>query len=189
MTIILRDILKKLGINNDWKEVAWAISAEARLKNFCEDAGKSPSISLLLKSLEAKCKKLKDKNLHPIFPETFHLVLLEDNDDNEWFYFDPEARKFVFFLPAHLKLNENKSLKKESELREIQYRGFGLLFSAVITLEMEYNCENDILKKDVKECHNFLHDHLNAKRGKKSESFNNRANIITMLVPHILKHG
>jgi len=189
MTAVLREILGKLGINNDWKEVAWATTAEVRLKNFCEKAGKSPSISSLLKAMEAKCKKLKDKNLNPIFPESFHIALLEDNDEHEWFYFDPEARKFVFFLPEHIKLGEKYlGIRKESELNEIKYRGFGLLYSAVLSLEIEYNCFNDILKKDINECHNFLHDHLNAKRGKRSESFNNRANIITMLMPHILKH-
>jgi len=189
MTAILREILGKLGLNNDWKEVAWAITAEVRLRNFCEKIGKSPTISALLKAMEAKCKTLKDKNLKPIFPESFHVTLLEDTDEHEWFYFDPDARKFVFFLPEHLKLSESKSLAKENELREIKYRGFGLLYSAVLSLEIEYSCLNDILNRDINECHNFLHDHLNAKRGKKFESFNHRANIITMLVSHISKHG
>jgi len=160
MTAILREILIKLDMNNDWKEVAWASTAEVRLKNFCEHFGKSPSISLLLKAMEVKCKKLKDKNLKHIFPETFSITLLEDNDEHEWFYFDPEARKFVFFFPEHLKHGDSKSvgIRRESELQEIKYRGFALLYSAVLSLEMEYGCENDILKKDINECHNFLHE-------------------------------
>jgi len=189
MTAVLREILAKLGIHDDWKEVAWAITAEVRLRNFCEKVGKSSSISELLKAMEAKCKTLKDKNLKPVFPETFHIALLEDNDEHEWFYFDPDARKFVFFLPAHLKLRDGKSLAKESELRGIKYRGFGLLYGAVLSMEIEYNCINDVLKREANECHNFLHDHLNAKSGKSFESFNHRANIITMLVSHILSHG
>jgi len=192
MTATLRDILIKLGISNDWKEVAWATTAEVRLKNFFEKAGESSNISSLLRAMEAKCKTLKDKNLKPIFPETFHIAFLEDNDEHEWFYFDPEARKFVVFFPEHLNLKhgESKSLgiRKESELREIKYRAVGLLYGAVLSLEIEYNCFNDILKKDINECHNFLHDHLNAKRGKKFESFDNRAHIITMLITNILKH-
>ncbi|MDR2594908.1 MAG: hypothetical protein LBC87_09095 [Fibromonadaceae bacterium] len=189
MTAILREILGKLGIHNDWKEVAWAITAEVRLRNFCEKVGKSSSISTLLKAMEEKCKTLKDKNHKPVFPETFHITILEDTDEHEWFYFDPDARKFVFFVPAHLKLSEGKSLAKESELRAIKYRGFGLLYSAVLSLEIEYNSINDTLTRNANECHNFLHDHLNSKTGKEFESFNHRANIITMLVPHILGHG
>jgi len=185
---ILEKIFKNLGIENA-NEKFQANRIGNRLKKLCDDKVGRPPKSLLVKAIEAKCKQLKCKNSNLIFSDTFQ-ILLEYNE-RESFYFDREAKRFVIFLPLNLKPSKGKPLgiREKNKQFDVICRGLGLLYSAVASLEIEYRGENNVLNEDLKECRNFLYNHLNAKAGKKSESFDKIANVITKFIPEILENN
>jgi len=159
-------LFKTLNINED-KEKAWAKTERLRFEYFYKQTIKQP-ISSFIRTMELKCRTLR-----PVFHEYFNIDYGElvgtDVKYGSCMFF-PNAERFRILLPIGI---------KEDEIRNIVTHEVSHLYCAVRYLEIHHK---KTISSNPKLCRKILQGYLDAEKGKKTEIYENRANVVGIFI-------